>query len=201
MRNLILILSSLIVTQCTTFYTGERPEISKSTVAKSDAVVGYELIGWNGSTDRNKIKHILSAFLSSNRFRQFRHKESIDSDFNIQLILEASPKFQFFMGENHEPVSWMAERDEKRYIFYLINRIFSLRTFFVVPDINRDDDFLRVRVLKKGKIVREYRYDIESYNIFGWLSILAFPFDDRSNQSKIYSQIIYKFLEDSKDVF
>ncbi|MCZ8344145.1 MAG: hypothetical protein O9301_14015 [Leptospira sp.] len=201
MRILFIIITSFFVTQCTMFYTGERPVISKALITKSEAVVGYELIGWNGSVDRNKAKHILSAFVSANRFRQFRHKESIDSDFNIQLILEASPKFQFFMGENHEPVSWLAERDEKRYVVYLINRLLSLRTFFVVPDINRDDDYLLVRVMKKGKIFREYRYDIESYNFFGWLSLLAFPFDDRPNQSKIYNQIIYKFLEDSKDVF
>lgn len=185
---------------CSIFYTGIRPTNQTIPNSIKELNVSYEIIGWNGSQDRKKIKYILSAIHKSKAFNSFRYNQSVSSDVYLQFILEASPKFQFFMGETNEPVSWMAERDQKRYVVYLINRLFSIRTFFVVPDINRDDDFLVIRVFKKGKLVEVFRYDIESYNIFGWISLLLYPFDDERDSFQIYKSVVYKFLEDAKDV-
>ncbi|PJZ46562.1 hypothetical protein [Leptospira brenneri] len=186
----------LTLSSCAVFYSSERPKIDFPTGTK-DKSLSYELIGWDGETDRRRVSYILAALQNSGKFSSVRYQNQPNSDIHLQIILESSPRFVFFLGESSEPVSYLPERNPERFGAYLLNRFIAISTFFVVPDIDRDDDHLVFRLSKKGKLEKEYRYPMESYRVFGWVSLLLVWGDDRKEWKPILTEKVSKFLGDS----
>lgn len=183
---------------CSVFYSTERRNIDlgKENYNRS---LSYELIGWDEELDRRRVTYILSALEKSGKFASVRHYDQTRADLHLQIILESSPKFKFFLGESTEPVSYLAERNQNRFLIYLTNRFLAISTFFVIPDIDRDDDHLLFRLRKNGNIQKEYRYPIESYQVFGWVSLLFMWVDDRNEWNSILSEKVSEFLGDAKN--
>ncbi|MBM9590391.1 hypothetical protein JWG41_08040 [Leptospira sp. 201903075] len=186
------------LSSCAVFYSSERPKIDFSNYNK-DKSLSYELIGWDDEVDRRRISYILGALQSSGKFTQVRYQNQTNADVHMQIILESSPKFKIFLGESSEPVSYLPERNPERFGLYLINRFLAISTFFIIPDIDRDDDYLVFRLSKKGKLEKEYRYPMESYRVFGWISLLLMWGDDRKEWKPILTEKVSKFLGDSGD--
>lgn len=195
LKVLIIILNLCI--SCSVFYSSERRKIELNEEFYNRSL-SYELIGWDEELDRRRVTYILSALEKSGKFSSVRYYDQTKADLHLQIILESSPKFKFFLGESTEPVSYLAERKQDRFLLYLANRFLAVSTFFVVPDIDRDDDYLLFRLKKNGKIEREYRYPIESYRVFGWVSILIMWVDDRDQWKSILTEKVSEFLGDSK---
>ncbi|XDD47059.1 hypothetical protein AB3N60_02935 [Leptospira sp. WS39.C2] len=189
-----------IISSCSVFYSSERRKIDlgKETYDRS---LSYELIGWDEELDRRRVTYILSALEKSGKFSTVRHFNQTKADFHLQIILESSPKFKFFLGESTEPVSYLAERKQDRFLLYLANRFLAISTFFIVPDIDRDDDYLLFRLRKNGKIEKEYRYPMESYRVFGWVSVLLMWVDDRDDWQSILTEKVSEFIGDAKNDF
>ncbi|MDF3822130.1 hypothetical protein P3G55_19650 [Leptospira sp. 96542] len=185
---------------CSMFFTADIPNVNPPRY-KIEKTMGYELIGWEGGNDKQKASILLQAFSKSNVFSTVQFHEGLDTDTNIQIILESSPKFRWFLGETHEPVTWMQENDQGRYLLYIGNRVLSLRSFFVIPDVDRDDDFLVIRIRKPNKLTKEYRYSLESYQMFGWLSLVFMWYDDSKRWDIILTKIVHQFLAEAKDDF
>lgn len=183
---------------CSLFYSSERPKVDFSKNIKNKSL-SYELIGWDDEADRRRISYILSALQSSGKFTNVRYMDPAKTDAHVQIILESSPKFKFFLGEAAEPVSYLPDRDPVRFGVYLVNRFLAISTFFVIPDIDRDDDYLVFRLSKKGKFEREYRYPMESYRVFGWVSLLLMWGDDRKEWKPILTEKVSEFLGDTKN--
>ncbi|WP_407658717.1 hypothetical protein [Leptospira paudalimensis] len=195
LKLLFLILNFCI--SCSVFYSSERRKIELNEEIYNRSL-SYELIGWDEELDRRRVTYILSALEKSGKFSSVRYYDQTKSDFHLQIILESSPKFKFFLGESTEPVSYLAERKQDRFLLYLANRFLAVSTFFIVPDIDRDDDYLLFRLKKNGKIEREYRYPMESYRVFGWVSILFMWVDDRDQWKSILTEKVSEFLGDAK---
>ncbi|MCW7461594.1 hypothetical protein [Leptospira limi] len=193
LKVLFLILNLCI--SCSVFYSGERRKIELNNKV-FNRTLSYELIGWDEELDRSRVTFILSALEKSGKFSSIRYYDQTKADLHLQIILESSPKFKFFLGESTEPVSYLAERKQDRFLLYLVNRFLAVSTFFVVPDIDRDDDYLLFRLKKKGKIEREYRYSLESYRVFGWVSILFMWVDDSDQWNSILTEKVSDFLGD-----
>lgn len=183
---------------CSVFYSSERLNADYSKYSK-DKSLSYELIGWDDEADRRRISYILAALQSSGKFSSVRYQNQNKTDVHVQIILESSPKFKFFLGEATEPVSYLPERNPERFSVYLLNRFLAISTFFIIPDIDRDDDYLVFRLSKKGKFEKEYRYPMESYRVFGWISLLLMWGDDRKEWKPILTEKVSKFLGDTQD--
>ncbi|MCT8333588.1 hypothetical protein NUH30_07880 [Leptospira sp. 85282-16] len=181
---------------CSVFYSSERPNVDFSKNIKNISL-SYELIGWDDEADRRRISYILAALQSSGKFKSVRYYDPSNTDAHVQIILESSPRFKFFLGEASEPVSYLPERDPIRFGIYLINRFLAVSTFFVIPDIDRDDDYLVFRLTKKGKFEKEYRYAMESYRVFGWVSLLLMWADDSKEWKPILTEKVSEFLGDT----
>ncbi|TGL44784.1 hypothetical protein [Leptospira perdikensis] len=194
--NIIGIIIFLPLSSCAVFYSSERPKIDFSKYNK-DRSLSYELIGWDDEADRRRISYILAALQTSGKFTSVRYQNQTNADIHLQIILESSPKFKFFLGEASEPVSYLPERNPERFGVYLLNRFLAISTFFVIPDIDRDDDYLVFRLNKKGKLEKEYRYPMESYRVFGWISLLLMWGDDRKEWKPILTEKVSKFLGDT----
>ncbi|TGK47559.1 hypothetical protein EHQ16_03005 [Leptospira kanakyensis] len=188
----------LTLSSCAVFYSTERPKVDFSKYVK-DQSLSYELIGWDSEVDRRRVSYILAALQNSGKFTSLRYQNQTNTDLHVQIILESSPRFVLFLGESIEPVSYLPERNPERLALYLVNRFLAFSTFFVIPDIDRDDDYLVFRVSKKGKLEKEYRYPIESYRVFGWVSLLLMWGDDRKEWKPILTEKVSKFLGDSYD--
>lgn len=195
---IVLIMLMAVQISCSVFYSTERRNIDlgKENYNRS---LSYELIGWDEELDRRRVTYILSALEKSGKFTSVRHYDQTRADLHLQIILESSPKFKFFLGESTEPVSYLAERNQNRFLIYLTNRFLAISTFFVIPDIDRDDDHLLFRLRKNGNIQKEYRYPIESYQVFGWVSLLFMWVDDRNEWNSILSEKVSEFLGDAKN--
>ncbi|TGK85670.1 hypothetical protein EHQ23_13620 [Leptospira bourretii] len=183
---------------CSVFYSSERPKLDFSKHIK-DKSLSYELIGWDDEADRRRISYILSALQSSGKFTAVQYQNQTKADAHLQIILESSPRFKFFLGESTEPVSYLPERDPIRFGAYLLNRFLAISTVFIIPDIDRDDDYLVFRLSKKGKLEKEYRYPMESYRVFGWVSLLLMWGDDRNEWKTILAEKVSNFLGDAQD--
>ncbi|PJZ80321.1 hypothetical protein [Leptospira meyeri] len=183
---------------CSVFYSSERPKLDFSKHIK-DKSLSYELIGWDDEADRRRISYILSALQSSGKFTSVRYQNQTNADAHLQIILESSPRFKFFLGESTEPVSYLPERDPIRFAAYLLNRFLAISTVFIIPDIDRDDDYLVFRLSRKGKLEKEFRYPMESYRVFGWVSLLLMWGDDRNEWKTILTEKVSKFLGDAQD--
>ncbi|EKJ88032.1 hypothetical protein [Leptospira meyeri] len=183
---------------CSVFYSSERPKLDFSKHIK-DKSLSYELIGWDDEADRRRISYILSALQSSGKFTSVRYQNQTNADAHLQIILESSPRFKFFLGESTEPVSYLPERDPIRFGAYLLNRFLAISTVFIIPDIDRDDDYLVFRLSRKGKLEKEFRYPMESYRVFGWVSLLLMWGDDRNEWKTILTEKVSKFLGDAQD--
>ncbi|WP_210410699.1 hypothetical protein [Leptospira yanagawae] len=194
----IFILVLIINLNCSIFYSSERI-LSDTRFPIKNKTLSYELIGWDEELDRRRVTYILSALQNSQKFKSVQHYAQTKSDLHLQIILESSPKFRFFMGESSEPVSYMAEREPGRFTVYLLNRFLAVSTFFVIPDIDYDDDRILFRTIKSGKILSEKRYPIESYRIFGWVSVLLMWADDRDEWKTILTEKVNEYLVDIKD--
>lgn len=183
---------------CSVFYSSERRKIDfeKENYNRS---LSYELIGWDEELDRRRVTYILSALEKSGKFSSVRHFNQTTADYHLQIILESSPKFKFFLGESTEPVSYLAERNQNRFLIYLTNRFLAISTFFIIPDIDRDDDYILFRLKKSGNLEKEFRYPIESYRVFGWVSLLMMWVDDRNEWNTILAEKVSEFLGDAKD--
>ncbi len=180
---------------CAVFYSSERPKVDFSMYSK-DQSLSYELIGWDSEADRRRVSYILSALQNSGKFTSVRYQNQTNTDLHVQIILESSPRFVLFLGESIEPVSHLPERHPERMGLYLLNRFLAFSTFFVIPDIDLDDDYLVFRVSKKGKLEKEYRYPMQSYRVFGWVSLLLIWGDDRNEWKPILTEKVSKFLGD-----
>ncbi|MCW7494293.1 hypothetical protein ND861_16725 [Leptospira sp. 2 VSF19] len=183
---------------CSVFYSSERPRVDFSKNIKNKSI-SYELIGWDDEADRRRISYILSALQSSGKFSTVRYQDPTKTDVHVQIILESSPRFKFFLGEASEPVSYLPERDPIRFGVYLINRFLAISTFFVIPDVDRDDDYLVFRLSKKGKPYKEFRYPMESYRVFGWVSLLLMWGDDSKEWKPILTEKVSEFLGDTSN--
>lgn len=186
------------VLSCSVFYSSERPKVDFSKHIK-DKSLSYELIGWDDEADRRRISYILAALQSSGKFTSVQYQNQVKTDAHVQIILESSPRFKIFLGEATEPLSYLPERNPERFGVYLLNRFLAISTFFVIPDIDRDDDYLVFRLSKKGKFEKEYRYPMESYRVFGWISLLLMWSDDRKEWKPILTEKVSKFLGDTQD--
>ncbi|TGK82425.1 hypothetical protein EHQ24_14345 [Leptospira noumeaensis] len=186
----------LTLSSCAVFYSTERPKVDFSKYVK-DQSLSYELIGWDSEADRRRVSYILAALQNSGKFTSLRYQNQTNTDLHVQIILESSPRFVLFLGESIEPVSYLPERNPERLALYLLNRFLAFSTFFVIPDIDRDDDYLVFRLSKKGKLEKEYRYPMESYRLFGWVSLLLMWGDDRKEWKPILTEKVSKFLGDS----
>lgn len=183
---------------CSVFYSSERRKFEFDGL-KTNRSLSYELIGWDEELDRRRVTYVLSALEKSGKFVSVRHYKQINTDLHLQIILESSPKFKFFLGESTEPVSYLAERNQSRFLVYLVNRFLAISTAFIIPDIDRDDDYILFRLKKNGKIEKEYRYPMESYRVFGWVSLLFMWADDRDEWKSILSEKVSEFLGDAKN--
>lgn len=181
---------------CSVFYSSERLKTDFSKLIKNKSL-SYELIGWDDEADRRRISYILAALQSSGKFTSLRYQDQTNTDAHVQIILESSPKFKIFLGEASEPVSYLPERNPPRFGIYLLNRFLAISTFFIIPDIDRDDDYLVFRLSKKGKLEKEYRYLMESYRVFGWVSLLFMWGDDRKEWKPILTEKVSEFLGDT----
>ncbi|WP_208729539.1 hypothetical protein [Leptospira congkakensis] len=188
----------LILSSCAVFYSSERHTVDFANYTK-DKTLSYELIGWDGEADRRRASYILEALQNSGKFTTVRYQNQSNTDLHVQIILESSPRFVFFLGESIEPVSYLPERNPERFGLYLLNRFLAFSTFFVIPDIDKDDDYLVFRVSKKGKLEKEFRYPMESYRVFGWVSLLLMWGDDRKEWKPILREKVSKFLGDSNN--
>lgn len=186
----------LLLLSCSVFYSSERPKIDFPKHIK-DKSLSYELIGWDDEADHRRISYILAALQSSGKFTSVRYQNQSNADAHVQIILESSPRFKFFLGEASEPVSYLPERNPERFGVYLINRFLAISTFFIIPDIDRDDDYLVFRLSKKGKLEKEYRYPMESYRVFGWISLLLMWGDDSKQWNPILTEKVSQFLGDT----
>ncbi|WP_208652305.1 hypothetical protein [Leptospira kemamanensis] len=197
-KNKFLFITLLILSlHCSVFYSSERNLVDTNFPIQNKSL-SYELIGWDDELDRRRVTFLLSALQNSKKFKSVQHYAQIKSDLHVQIILESSPKFKFFMGESSEPVSYMAERAPGRFSIYLINRFLAVSTFFVIPDIDYDDDHIVFRTMKSGKMISELRYPIESYRIFGWVSVMLMWADDSDEWKTILTEKVNEYLGDIK---
>lgn len=185
---------------CASFLKGNRPIINQN-FTQTDKVISYELVGWKGKENKIKATEILKALHKSNRFKEISHFVKSESEWKIQIILEDTPEFAILLNEPVQPVSWMVEKSPLEYSIYLINRIISMSTRLFVPVINVSEDVITFRIWKSNQKIGEYSYKIERWRIFGWISLILIPFDDRKEIKEVYKDYALKFLNDSEKIY
>ena len=185
---------------CSSFLKGNRPAVNQN-FSQTDKSISYELVGWNGKKNKINVTEILKVLHKSNRFKEISHFLKSESEWKIQIILEDSPEFAIFLNEPVQPVSWMIEKYPERYGVYLLNRIVSMVTRLLIPVVRISEDKITFRVWKSNQKITEYSYTIETWQAFGWVSLILIPFDDGKEIKEIYKYYALKFLNDSEKIY
>ncbi|MBK8394471.1 MAG: hypothetical protein IPL26_04390 [Leptospiraceae bacterium] len=185
---------------CTSFLHGNRPTIDNN-IIHTDKSISYELLGFQKKENKSKATEILKTLIRSNRFKEVSHYIGSDTEWKIQIILEQSPEFAILLNEPTQPVSWMPEKSIKFFSLYIVNRIISMSTRFLFPMITQTDHKVTFKVWKSNLNLAEYPYRVETWRVFGWVSLILFPFDDKKEIKEIYKNYTLKFLKDSEKIY
>ncbi|TGN18943.1 hypothetical protein [Leptospira idonii] len=185
--------------RCSVYYLGDSPR--PVLTGKIDKEVSYELVGWDGKENKDESAVFLEALHRSQRFKKISSYIKSDSEMKIQIILDSSSRNKLFFGEDPRPVSLMVEEKPGTYSLFLINRILAVQTALIIPILQKSDDQIMFRVWKKNRISGEYSYRMDSLQVFGWVSLLVRWNDDRKKMETYYTNLVYRFLEDSQGVF
>ncbi|WP_108975565.1 hypothetical protein [Leptospira ryugenii] len=185
--NLLFLLLSL--SSCSTFYVGPRHEPTTAPFPPFK-ILSYELFGWEDEEDRKKAGEILKALVQTKTAQLLKYKSQNTSEWHLQIILESSPKFRMYLGEQREPSSRLLTREPLRFLLYGVNRLLAVSTVLLIPIVNRDDDAIVFRLYQNNHIVREKRVMVESYQIIGWISLFAKWIDDGEKWDSIFNDLI-----------
>ncbi|AYV56292.1 hypothetical protein EFP84_12730 [Leptospira kmetyi] len=197
----ILVFCFLGLQGCSTFLTGNVPPSIPKDSFTIDKEVSYELIGWQEDSSKRLASEILRTIHLSNRFKKISIHSKSDTEIKIQIVLEKAPRLGLLFGEQSQPVSWMVEKKPIQFSLYILNRLLAIRTFFVVPILQKSEDKVVFRVWKWNRKIGEYSYSIDSVQALGWASLgLAF-IDDREEIRSAYSVYAEKFLFDSRAIY
>ncbi|XDD50552.1 hypothetical protein AB3N59_01720 [Leptospira sp. WS92.C1] len=200
LKKIILSLSFLFFQACSTFLIGDHPNLP-SAIPEINKEVTYELIGWKEGVSKKYASEILRTIHLSGTFKKISQHTKYDSEIKIQIILEKAPRLSLLFGEQSQPVTWGLEKEPGKFSLYILNRILTYRTFFIVPILQKSSDRVVFRVWKWNQKVAEYSYTIRNVQAIGWVSLGLLFFDDRDKIEDLYSNYAKQFLSDSQSVY
>ncbi|TGK32707.1 hypothetical protein EHQ12_12260 [Leptospira gomenensis] len=184
----------LFFQSCSVFVKTDFPTFAQKGAVIDERKISYELIGWQEDSDRRNVSEILKTLHISGAFSEISVHTKSKNRIKIQIILEKSSGYSLLFGEQTRPVSWMIEQEPGRFSLYLLNRIFSVQTFLLVPIRQKYEDRILFKVWKKNEKLREYSYPITKTQYIGWVSLGLRFFDDREEIPKLYSDLTKDFI-------
>ncbi len=191
---------SLFCIHCSTYLINKKPSSIRKKISP-ERKISYELIGWVGKDNKQKANQVLETLHVSNAFQEVSVSIYPNLDLKIQIIFESSPEIGLLFNEPKQALSWLVEKDPTRYTLYLMNRILSASSRLLFPIFQVSGEILTFRVWKGNELLEQISYPIEKLRIFGWVSLILIPFDDRKEIKSLYEERTLQFLIDSKSIY
>ena len=185
----------VLICSCSRHYFGDPLEHQRDQRIKK-IEISYELVGWGHDDSKIHASEILKALHKSGEFAEVRSAFHTPLENRIQIILQSSQRIKIFFGEQTEPVSRNFERNPGKTFLTVLNRVFFIRTFFLVPFLLKEETNITFRHWNENRIVKDYSYSLENLTAIGWVPLLLRPFDDHQKMESIYAIATKKFISD-----
>ena len=180
---------------CTRYFLEENKE-TKIRLPSTKIDIAYEFVGWEQDEYRKNAADVLTTLHTSQYFGKIASAVKSSIENRIQIILISEQNSKPFFGEQSEPVSWMIEKKPGKTLITVLNRMLSIRSFFILPYFTQNDTQLTFRHWKGNHLLHEYTYSLKNLLIVGWVSLFARPFDDQAQVESMYSDATKRFISD-----